>query len=151
MRERATPEALDEPRFLIDNSVWARLSTSAAVVDALQALIATSSPSAIYICPPTAAEYGYSARSGPDHTLLAARLEAFTDCPRAPSSEDVLRIQNALWNGGLLRAVGALDTLIAAYGIVNAATVVHCDRDFEHVAAVTPGFQHRWIVPRGRL
>ncbi len=103
--------------------------------------------------PPAAVEYGYSARSGPDHTRLVQQLTRFIDCPTAPTSAEVLQLQlqNALWNGGLLRAVGATDTLIAAYGIANQATVVHYDSDFDHIAAVCPNFQHRWIVPRGTL
>lgn len=98
-----------------------------------------------------AVEYAYSARTGRDHSTVTRRLATFTDCPIAPTAAEVLQLQNALWNGGLLRAVGAIDTLIAAYGIVNQATVVHYDSDFDHIAAVRPSFQHRWIVPRGTL
>lgn len=139
------------PRFLIDTSVWSRLSTDQAVVEAVRNLVTRASPTEIYICPPAAVEYGYSARSGPDHNRLVQQLTRFIDCPTAPTSADVLQLQNALWNGNLLRAVGAIDTLIAAYGIANQATVVHYDSDFDHIAAVRPDFQHRWIVPRGTL
>jgi predicted nucleic acid-binding protein len=59
--------------------------------------------------------------------------------------------QNALWNRGLLRAAGAMDTLIAAYAIRNKATLLHYDRDFDHIASPTPDFRHEWIVPRGSL
>lgn len=152
--QRAEPDrsaALAGARFLIDNSVWGRLAISASVRDAFRALVNAAIPTELYICPPVAAEYGYSSRSGTDHTDLTQRLLAFTDCPVAPTTPDVLHIQNALWNRGLLRAVGATDTLIAAYAIANQATLVHYDRDFEHVAAVVPSFAHRWIVPRGML
>lgn len=152
--ERETSGPSTQPavsRFLIDNSVWTRLATNPVVADAFRALVNAANPTEIHICPPIAAEYGYSSRTGADHTNLSARLAAFTDCPIAPTTAEVLNIQNALWNGGLLRAVGAMDTLITAYGIVNQATVVHYDSDFEHIRTVLPAFAHRWIVPRGTL
>ena len=138
-------------RYLIDTSVWGRVSEHAAVRLALRALIEATRPATVLVCPPVAVEYGFSVRSGPDHTNLMQRLSAFPDCPITPSTADVLRIQNALWNGGLLRAVGSMDTLIAAYGIANTATIVHYDSDFEHVAAAVDGFTHQWIVPRGSI
>jgi hypothetical protein len=121
------------------------------VANAFRALVNAASPTEVLICPPAAAEYGYSTRTGADHTTLTERLAVFRDCPTAPTTADVLRVQNALWNGGLLRAVGAMDTLIASYGIANQATVVHYDRDFEHIAAVIPDFDHHWILPPGTL
>lgn len=139
------------PRVLIDHSVWGRLATHGPVVQALRSLITGAPADVVHICPPIAAEYGYSTRSGSDHTMVVEQLSAFPDCPVAPTTADVLRIQNALWNGGLLRAVGATDTLIAAYAVANDATVVHYDGDFEHIAAVVPDFRHRWIVARGSL
>lgn len=136
-------------RFLVDHSVWARLSTTPIVRGAFETLVNTVSPTAIMMCPPVAAEFGFSARNGADHTRLMGVLRAFPECSRAPTSGETLAIQNALWNGGLLRAVGAIDTLIASYAMANDATVLHYDSDFEHVAKVVPGFKHRWIVPRG--
>lgn len=147
--EAAEPES--EPRFIIDNSVWARLSTDEAVVAAFEALILAHRPSAIMICPPTVAEYGFSARNGRDHDALMKQLKAFTECSDAPNSEQTLSIQNRLWNAGLIRAAGAIDTIIAAYAIVNDATVIHYDRDFEIIASVVPQLKHAWIAPRGSL
>lgn len=63
----------------------------------------------------------------------------------------MLAIQNALFNGGLLRAVGAVDTVIAAYAITNDAVVLHYDGDYEHVARVRDDFRQLWIAPRGAL
>jgi len=136
-------------RILIDNSVWARLGTTPGVRTALAALVNAYSPSRIMICPPSVAEFGFSARSGAEHAQVVTHLAAFTDCPIAPTSFDVLDIQNRLWNGGFVRGVGAVDTVIAAYALRNDAAVLHYDRDFEHVAAVTPGFRHEWVIPRG--
>ena len=63
----------------------------------------------------------------------------------------MLDIQNDLFHGGYIRAVGVTDTLIAAYAIVNDAGVVHYDRDFELIADVRDDFRHRWIAERGSL
>jgi len=62
-----------------------------------------------------------------------------------------LSIQNALFTNGFFRAVGTLDTVIAAYALANDAAVLHYDGDFEFVAQVVPSFRHEWIITRGSL
>ena len=138
-------------RLIIDTSVWSRLRTSAPVTTAMKRLIASVDPASILMCPPVAAKLGFSARNGNDHTVLMESLRAFPDCAEAPLSGDVLRIQNALWNAGLVRAIGAMDAHIAAYAQSNDATVIHLDRDFEHVASIIPRFKQRWLVPSSEL
>lgn len=137
-------------RFLIDNSVWQR-QNKPIVRTAMDHLLARQSPSSILTCPPVVAEVGFSARSGADHDAVRRFLQEFPECDLHPPIALVLDIQNALFNGGLLRAVGALDTVIAAYAIVNDATVMHYDGDFEFVARVRPDFRHEWIVDKGTL
>lgn len=46
------------------------------------------------------------------------------------------------------RAAGVVDLRTAAIAEQYAATVLHHDTDFDHIAAVT-GQQVRWVVPRG--
>lgn len=118
---------------------------------ALKQVLDVANPEDVLICPPIAAEVGFSARNGADHTALMQRLTSFAECSEHPASGEVLEIQNKLWNGGLLRAAGAIDTLIAAYALKNDAIVLHYDRDFDHIATVVPGFRHEWIVPRGSV
>lgn len=138
-------------RFIVDHSVWARLGTAPAVAAAFRALVDAHSPASIWVCPPTATEIGFSARNATEHDIVSEGLAAFLDCPHAPTSHDALEIQNRLWRAGLVRSVGAFDTVIAAYAITNDASVLHYDSDFEHIATVMPGFSHEWIVPRGTL
>lgn len=137
-------------RFVIDNSVWQRQSQPT-VRSAMDRLLARHSPWSILTCPPVVAEVGFSARSGDDHDAVRGFLGEFPECEMHPSVALVLDIQNALFNGGLFRAVGAIDTVIAAYAIVNEATVMHYDGDFEHVARVRTDFRHQWIATRGTL
>lgn len=140
-----------EETFLIDHSVWGRLATRKVVREAFDALIIRSRPTSLLVCPPTVAEYGFSARDAAEHEAIQRALTAFTECTTAPTSSDAMRIQHRLWSSGLVRAAGAFDTVIAAYAIANDATVLHYDRDFEHIAAAVPEFTHRWIVPRGSV
>lgn len=135
--------------LLIDHSVWARLPTSAVVAAAFRALVNLVPAEEILICPPIVAEVGVSARTPEDHAAVMQALLACRDCPISPDTRVTLAVQNALWSNGLLRAAGPVDTLIAAYAIVNDATVIHYDRDFEHVAAATGTLKQRWIVPAG--
>lgn len=143
--------ATSRQRFVVDTSVWARLATTPRIVDELKAIVELVSPTDLMVCPPVAAEYGFTARTGKDHSTLMAQLEAFGECGVHPTRDDVLAVQSRLWNGGLLRAAGAVDTLIAAYAMKNYATVLHYDSDFEYIASVVPQFAHRWIVPRGSV
>ncbi|MEQ1737888.1 MAG: hypothetical protein ABL886_15955 [Rhodoglobus sp.] len=39
-----------------------------------------------------------------------------------------------------------MDTLIAAYAIKNDATLLHYDRDFDHIGTVVPELRHQWII-----
>jgi predicted nucleic acid-binding protein len=121
------------------------------VVEELKKIVELVSPADLLVCPPVALEYGFTAPSGKAHAALIAQLDAFEQCDGHPDQEEVVDIQGRLWNGGLLRAAGAMDTLIAAYAMKNDAAVLHYDRDFEHIASVVPGFAHRWIVPRGSI
>lgn len=139
------------PRYLIDHSVWSRLSTTPEVVTALKAVVELSNPDNILVCPPIVVEVGFSARSGHDHSALTAQLTTFPSCDQHPDTDEALLIQNLLWNNGLVRAAGAMDTLIAAYAIKNDAILIHYDRDFQHIAAVMPNFAHQWIVPAGSI
>lgn len=147
---RPVPRPRTTQRLIIDNSVWQRLRQSP-VREAMDAMMATRSPWSILTCPPVVAEVGFSARSGRDHRALREYLSAFPECENHPEASLVLDIQGAIWSAGLVRAVGAVDTVIVAYALVNDATVVHYDADFEHVARVWNGFHHRWIAPRGTL
>jgi predicted nucleic acid-binding protein len=137
-------------RYLIDNSVWQR-QRQPEVKAAMSRLVSARSPRSILVCPPIVAEVGFSARSGADHDAVLHALAAFPDCEEHPTSADLLDLQNALFNSGLVRAAGATDTLIAAYALANDATLVHYDRDYEFLARAEPALRHAWIAPPGSL
>ena len=145
----SVPEA-PTGRVVVDNSVWQRLSNPA-VRAAFEEVVTSLSPTEVLTCPPVVAEVGFSARNGVDHDRVCEELQAFPPCHADPSVALVLHLQNALFNGGFVRGVGALDTVIAAYALANDAMVLHYDRDFEFVAAVRSDFRHHWIVPAGSV
>lgn len=137
--------------FIVDNSVWQRLQHEPTVLEAYSAFTEATRPGLMMVCDIQVAEIGCSARNEFDHARIGRVLGTFRDCPTRPSTADVLVLQRKLWSNGLVRAVGAADTVIAAYALANDAVVVHYDSDFEHIAKVEPRFRHRWIVPRGSL
>lgn len=58
----------------------------------------------------------------------------------------MLDLQAALWGAGLVRAAGAVDILIAGYAIVNDATVLAADHDFDYIARVSD-LRHEYVTP----
>ncbi|WP_314102071.1 PIN domain-containing protein [uncultured Frigoribacterium sp.] len=140
------------PRFIIDNSAWQRVATEPAVRASIEAIIRTTAPDDILICPPVAAEYGYSAPSAKDHSAIVLTLaSAFSDCSMHPEVREVAGIQSALFAAGMGRSAGATDILIAAYAVLNHATVVHYDRDFTYIARAYPDLKQQWVVAEGSL
>jgi len=92
----------------------------------------------------------YSAR-GPDEYARTAvrRAEGFTDLPLRPEIAVRARaVQAQLARRSQHRAAGIVDLITAATAEVHGAVVIHYDRDFDHIAAVT-GQQVRWVVPAG--
>ena len=137
-------------RYLIDNSVWQRVAKPR-VRAALRARMSRPGFPDVLICPPIAAEVGFSARDAREHAEIREQLLAYRDCRTAPLADDVLAIQEAVIATGRHRAVGAIDAEIAAYALANDATLLHYDRDFETVADCVPGFRHEWLLPAGTI
>jgi predicted nucleic acid-binding protein len=92
----------------------------------------------------------YSARSPDEYEhIRALRVEGFTDLPLTPAVGARAReIQALLARTSQHRAAGVTDLLTAAAAEQYGATIVHYDRDFDHIAAVT-GQPTRWIGPPG--
>jgi predicted nucleic acid-binding protein len=94
----------------------------------------------------------YSARSPDEHTRIRNRRAAgFVELPLHPEiGERAREVQAALAARSQHRAAGVVDLLTAAIAEHHAATVLHYDADFDHIAAVTGQFT-QWVVPRGSL
>lgn len=123
--------------YLVDNSVWARLTTGdPGVVERLRRI--ERAPSDLLVtCPPQVVEFCHSARTPEEHARYRELISLGFPLEHAPDESLVLDIQKALWNSGMVRAAGATDILIAGYAIVNNVAVLTADHDFEFIAAVS--------------
>ena len=132
-------------QFLIDTSALARFMRGdaeqygwdeAAAAD----LIAT--------CPITELEFFCSARSAEDRAQGIEDMRLlFSWVPvddRAYSR--AWEVQNALTGRGQHRSAGAVDLVVAATAELQGLTLLHRDRDFECIAAVT-GQALQWYGP----
>lgn len=117
---------------LVDTSVWhkyGRFQAVARVVDELD-----SNGAIFSTCPPVIAEYCFSAKNVFDLRAMSEEMAHFYQLDSLLLTEPVHRIQQALTKRGLHRAVGAADTVIAAYAIAAEQVLVTCDSDFLHIA-----------------
>lgn len=134
--------------YLVDNSVWVRLASGDASVEARLRRLERAPADLIVSCPPQVLEFCHSARTPEQHADYRELMSLAFPLERAPEESLVLDIQAALWGAGLVRAAGAIDILIAGYAIANDATVLSADRDFDHIAAVT-SLRHEFVAPSG--
>lgn len=132
--------------YLVDNSVWARLTSGDAGITARLRRIERTPADLFVTCPPQVLEFCHSARTPAEHELYREQISLGFPLEQAPDESLMLDLQNALWNAGLVRAAGSLDILIGAYAIVNDATVLAADRGFEHIAGVTD-LAYEYIPP----
>lgn len=132
--------------YLVDNSVWARLASGDRQITARLRQISGAPADLFVTCPPQVLEFCHSARSPAEHALYRERISLGFPLERAPDESLVLDIQSALWSTGLVRAAGSLDILIAGYALVNNATILAADHDFDHIASVTT-LRHEYIAP----
>ena len=136
-------------QYLIDNSVWARVPTSA-VVRARVAQIQHDHE--IVTATPQVLEAGFSARNPTDWDAIMDAMGAFTVLSMSARTHDVaIDVQGILWRSGKVRAAGAFDTLLVAIAIQHDAIVLHYDADYEHIASVEPRLRQEWVAPRGSL
>ena len=134
--------------YLVDNSIWARLALDDPAIVARLRRVERAPADLFVTCPPQVLEFCHSARTPADHARYRAQITLGFPLERAPDESLVLDIQNALWNSGLVRAAGAVDILIAGYAIVNDATVMAADHDFDLIAEVTD-LRHEYVAPSG--
>lgn len=140
----ATPLRL----HLIDTSAAARIRHEA-VRTVLAGLIADR---AAATCVTVDLEAGYSGRSLADVQNIAQRRRAlYHDLPMNDSiAQRAREVQLLMAKKGHHRSAGLVDLLTAAIAEYHDAVIVHYDRDFEHIAAVTRQ-PHVWVVPAGAV
>jgi predicted nucleic acid-binding protein len=135
--------------YLVDKSALARVTREPSVQAALERL------DDIGILATTAVidlEIGYSARNLVDFDSVAAdRAAIYRQLPLTLAVTDRARqVQRELVRAGQHRGSGVSDLLIAAVAELHDAIVVHYDRDFDTIAAITAQ-PVEWIVPAGSV
>ena len=97
-------------------------------------------------------EIGYSAHNLAEFDSVATdRAELYQDLPLTPAvSARARHVQRELARRGQHRGPGVPDLLIAATGEMYGAVIVHYDRDFDTIAAIT-GQPVEWIVAPGSV
>lgn len=132
--------------YLVDNSVWARLASGDQGITARLRTIERTTSDLLLTCPPQILQFCHSARTPEQYKFYRQRISLGFPLEHAPDESLVLDIQGALWNSGLVRAAGSLDILIAGYAIVNGATVLVADHEFDHIAKVSE-LHHEYVAP----
>ncbi|WP_030839655.1 PIN domain nuclease [Streptomyces sp. NRRL F-4474] len=134
--------------YLIDTSALARFMRGDAEQygwdqAAAAGLIAT--------CPITELEFFYSARSATDRARGIEDMRLlFGWVPVDDRAYDrAWQVQEALTKQGRHRSAGAVDLVVAATAELQGLTLLHCDHDFDCIAAVT-GQPVQWYGPEGR-
>jgi predicted nucleic acid-binding protein len=137
----------DGPLFLLDKSALARAER---LPEAREALFALDSEGSLATCDIVDMEVGFSARNHEEfERIWAARAALYRTLPITPEvTRRARHVQRTLSREAHLRAAGVADLLIAACAEVHGAVVVHCDADFDIIAART-GQPTRWLLPRG--
>lgn len=103
-------------------------------------------------CASLGTEALHSARTPEEYEQVRAdRREAYEHPPTDDGHwQRAFDAQRELARTGRHRAVGIADLLTAVLAAQHHTTVLHYDADFEIAAEVLP-FEHRWVVPRGRV
>lgn len=122
--------------YLVDQSVWSRVDRESRFEESIRQIARDHT---IVTCPPQILEFCHSARDPAGYSKRRQYMEGFFALRRHPSLDDILDLQQALWDNGLMRAAGAIDIQIAAYALVNDATVLSADQDFDALVVASGG------------
>ncbi len=135
--------------YLIDKSALARVARQPTVRAALEQL---DDDGVLATSPVIDLEIGYSAGNLAEFESVAAdRAILYQELPLTRVVTDRARhVQRELVRAGHHRGPGVPDLLIAATAEVYGATVIHYDRDFDTIAAIT-NQAVEWIVPAGSV
>jgi predicted nucleic acid-binding protein len=132
-------------QFLIDTSALARFMRSDAEIYGWDQAAAAA---LIAVCPITELEFFFSARSAADRAQGIEDMRLlFGWVPVDDRAYDrAWEVQGLLTKRGQHRSAGPVDLVVAATAELQGLTLLHRDRDFECVAAVT-GQALQWYGP----
>lgn len=132
--------------FLIDTSVWTRRRQK--LVEARLAELAFLD--LIWTCRAIDLELAYSERSGLVSRSVAQRRRLLEAPVTTEVMERSLGLAVQMAEAGIHRHAKPMDLVIASAAAASGLTVLHYDRDFDHIATVT-GQPTEWVSPPGTL
>ncbi len=128
--------------FLADQSALARLPYP----DVQQVLGPLISRGLVATCGMVELEVLWSTRSAAEYDEVHADRSGYEWLPTEDADwHRAIAVQAALWRRGWARSVPLPDLLIAAVAERHGVTVLHCDEDFDRIAAVT-GQPTAWVT-----
>jgi predicted nucleic acid-binding protein len=129
--------------YLVDTSVLTCLRKPGVVATLLEL-------NDVLYSPMSGLEYRHSASNAAEWDQLSAVLDGFVRAPLDPRTfERADEVQRMLAERGL-KGRKPPDLVIAAQAELAQLTIVHYDRDFDHIATVT-GQRTLWISPPGSI
>ena len=135
--------------YLFDKSALARVGQSDEVDEAFEAMALKGR---LATCAIVDLEIGFSARSLMEFDSVAAdRRALYQELAITPAiTRRAHAVQRELVRRGKHRGPGASDLLIAACAEAHGAVVIHYDKDFDTIAAVTKQ-KVAWLVRPGSV
>ena len=134
-------------RYLVDTSALNRMNRPA--VDAV--LTPLVSQGAVAVSTPVLLESMFSIRAKDFERTLVTFQASMRSLPLTPQScERAVEVQRLLGRNAQHRTAKVVDLLTAACAEVNHLTLLHYDKDYDAIAAVT-GQPTMWVVPAGTV
>ncbi|MFM8772328.1 MAG: PIN domain-containing protein [Actinomycetota bacterium] len=131
---------------LVDTSALTRLRD----FDVRARILEGASQSVLAITSLSHLELGFSARSAQEWDEIAGSLQSLRAVEIVDTDvQSALRVQRELAARGL-RGRKLVDLLISATALRLRLAVLHYDKDFDHISAVT-GQVCEWVAPAGSL
>ena len=135
------------PRYLIDTSAFLRLDREPVAVTVMPLI----SQGGVAMCDPVLLEVMYSAAaSAYDRTLAKIRGTLTIIDVDAAAGRRAVEVQHEMAGKSQHRTAKPMDLLIAACAETRGLTLLHYDKDYDEIAAVT-GQPSMWVVPRGSV
>lgn len=136
------------PIYLADTSAWVLRQRDTDIKRRFDTLLASAR---IASCQLVVLEWLNNASSPREYTTLATFMRGIRWLDvTAQAMDRAMEVHAALAMHSQHRDFSLADLIIAATAELGGATVLHYDRDYDRVAAIT-GQPMEWIVPRGSL
>ncbi|ATO15588.1 PIN domain nuclease [Micromonospora sp. WMMA1998] len=135
--------------YLIDTSALVRLLRDPDVAKRWEETVTAG---LVAVCPLVELEFLYTARSVADRAQLEQQLRTVFGWVAMPDRiyGRAAETQLELTGRGTHRSAGAVDLLVAATAEYHGLSLLHYDRDFDQVGAVT-GQPMRWLAAPGTI